>query len=80
MGFRRTLIALGGGRKIPYPKWVWAPSGGFYGAQQNNPENWKRNTAFAMAAMGVCVSVIWNISERSTVSKRIKYSSFLIAI
>jgi hypothetical protein len=58
---------MGGGRKIPYPKWVWAPSGGFYGAQQNNPSNWKFATALVLGAMGASVSAIWRISDRNTV-------------
>jgi hypothetical protein len=57
---------MGGGRKIPYPKWVWAPSGGFYGAQQNNPTNWMFATGAVLAVMGGATSAIWHISDRNT--------------
>ncbi|OAL03043.1 hypothetical protein IQ06DRAFT_346010 [Phaeosphaeriaceae sp. SRC1lsM3a] len=32
---------MGGGGKIPYPKHVWSPAGGWYA----QPANWKGNTA-----------------------------------
>ncbi|KAJ6109373.1 hypothetical protein N7486_001608 [Penicillium sp. IBT 16267x] len=32
---------MGGGGKIPYPKEVWSPAGGWY----SRPANWKANTA-----------------------------------
>ncbi|RKF73731.1 hypothetical protein GcM1_242002 [Golovinomyces cichoracearum] len=32
---------MGGGGKIPYPKHVWSPAGGWY----SQPKNWKSNTA-----------------------------------
>ncbi|KAJ5917687.1 hypothetical protein N7466_011241 [Penicillium verhagenii] len=32
---------MGGGGKIPYPKEVWSPAGGWYA----RPANWKANTA-----------------------------------
>ncbi|KAK6537467.1 hypothetical protein TWF694_011652 [Orbilia ellipsospora] len=31
---------MGGGGKIPYPKHVWSPAGGWYG----QPKNWRQNT------------------------------------
>ncbi|KAF2842601.1 hypothetical protein M501DRAFT_1012006 [Patellaria atrata CBS 101060] len=44
--------------KIPYPKHVWSPSGGWYA----QPANWKMNTAI----MGACVigitAIVWSIS------------------
>lgn len=58
---------MGGGRKIPYPKWIWAPSGGFYGAQDNNPKNWQAATAMALGIMGLSISAIWKISDRNTI-------------
>ncbi|PHH62245.1 hypothetical protein CDD81_7305 [Ophiocordyceps australis] len=42
---------MGGGKKIPYPKHVWSPSGGWYA----QPKNWKSNTLIAGAVMfGIC--------------------------
>ncbi|KAL1840694.1 hypothetical protein VTJ49DRAFT_189 [Mycothermus thermophilus] len=38
---------MGGGPKIPYPKHVWSPAGGWYA----QPANWKKNTAIALAAI-----------------------------
>ncbi|PVI01833.1 hypothetical protein DM02DRAFT_641624 [Periconia macrospinosa] len=38
---------MGGGGKIPYPKHVWSPAGGWY----SQPANWKANTAVAGAGM-----------------------------
>ncbi|KAI1327490.1 hypothetical protein F5Y16DRAFT_191699 [Xylariaceae sp. FL0255] len=38
---------MGGGPRVPYPKHVWSPAGGWYA----QPANWKRNTAIAMTAM-----------------------------
>lgn len=32
---------MGGGRRFPYPKYVWSPAGGWWA----NPAHWKRNTA-----------------------------------
>ncbi|CAP70395.1 uncharacterized protein PODANS_3_4740 [Podospora anserina S mat+] len=49
---------MGGGPKIPYPKHVWSPAGGWYA----QPANWKANTAI----LGVCVfgitAMVWNLS------------------
>ncbi|KAJ5450210.1 uncharacterized protein N7458_006659 [Penicillium daleae] len=44
---------MGGGGKIPYPKEVWSPSGGWYG----QPGNWKANTAI-MGAFIIGVSAV----------------------
>ncbi|RDA95155.1 hypothetical protein CP533_1944 [Ophiocordyceps camponoti-saundersi (nom. inval.)] len=46
---------MGGGRKVPYPKHVWSPAGGWYA----QPPNWKRNTAIAtFAVFGIC-AIAW---------------------
>ncbi|KAH6635361.1 hypothetical protein B0J18DRAFT_406905 [Chaetomium sp. MPI-SDFR-AT-0129] len=49
---------MGGGPKIPYPKHVWSPSGGWYA----QPANWKRNTAIAIACMFGITACVWKIS------------------
>ncbi|KAF2765380.1 hypothetical protein EJ03DRAFT_354901 [Teratosphaeria nubilosa] len=38
---RATQLLRSGGGKIPYPKHVWSPAGGWYA----QPQNWKQNTA-----------------------------------
>ncbi|RMZ11972.1 hypothetical protein D0862_02795 [Hortaea werneckii] len=38
---RPTQLLRSGGGKIPYPKHVWSPAGGWYA----QPANWKQNTA-----------------------------------
>ena len=57
---------MGGARKIPYPKWVSAPSGAYYGAQDNNPKNWKTMTALVLCAMGATTGMIWRVSDQHT--------------
>ncbi|KAM7202855.1 hypothetical protein V8F33_002513 [Rhypophila sp. PSN 637] len=37
---------MGGGPRVPYPKHVWSPAGGWYA----QPNNWKKNTAVFMIA------------------------------
>ncbi|KAL4766452.1 uncharacterized protein BDW70DRAFT_155121 [Aspergillus foveolatus] len=49
---------MGGGGKIPYPKEVWSPAGGWYA----RPANWKANTAVIGAAMLGIVAAVWSIS------------------
>ena len=38
---------MGGGGKVPYPKHVWSPAGGWYA----QPKNWKANTALCMVTI-----------------------------
>ncbi|KFH44581.1 hypothetical protein ACRE_046390 [Hapsidospora chrysogenum ATCC 11550] len=58
---------MGGGGKIPYPKHVWSPAGGWYA----QPANWKSNTIIAGAVMAAIVAVTWNFSaERETWARR----------
>lgn len=59
---------MGGGRKIPFPKWVWSPAGGWYAAQHRAPPNWQRNTALCALAMTGIISGVWIVSDRNTVS------------
>ncbi|KIV97196.1 hypothetical protein PV10_00973 [Exophiala mesophila] len=49
---------MGGGGKVPYPKHVWSPAGGWYG----QPANWKSNTAIFGAVIGVIVLATWRVS------------------
>ena len=50
--------SMGAGPKMPYPKWVWSPAGGWY----CNPPNWKRNTAIVLAGWGVLAYFTFKIS------------------
>ncbi|KAF3072633.1 hypothetical protein V8C43DRAFT_264538 [Trichoderma afarasin] len=49
---------MGGGGKIPYPKHVWSPSGGWYA----QPANWRANTLIAGAAMFGVIAITWKFS------------------
>ncbi|KAL6704913.1 hypothetical protein ACN47E_007458 [Coniothyrium glycines] len=49
---------MGGGGKIPYPKHVWSPTGGWY----SQPANWKRNTAVVGLVMASIVGLAWKLS------------------
>ncbi|KAJ3486858.1 hypothetical protein NLG97_g6536 [Lecanicillium saksenae] len=46
---------MGGGGKIPYPKHVWSPAGGWYA----QPANWRGNTLIAGAVIFGIVAVTW---------------------
>ncbi|KAE9573134.1 hypothetical protein CGCF415_v011659 [Colletotrichum fructicola] len=54
---------MGGGPKVPYPKHVWSPAGGWYA----QPANWKLNTAIIGTVMLGTVAVIWRISAEKEV-------------
>jgi len=49
---------MGGGGKIPYPKHVWSPAGGWYG----QPHNWKANTAVMGAVIFGITAMMFNLS------------------
>ncbi|KAF2199188.1 hypothetical protein GQ43DRAFT_376869 [Delitschia confertaspora ATCC 74209] len=49
---------MGGGGKIPYPKHVWSPAGGWYA----QPNNWKANTAVMAAAIFGITACVWAVS------------------
>ncbi|EED21609.1 conserved hypothetical protein [Talaromyces stipitatus ATCC 10500] len=49
---------MGGGGKIPYPKEVWSPAGGWYA----QPGNWKANTAVMGLAIVGIVAATWSLS------------------
>ncbi|KAH8172706.1 hypothetical protein LIA77_06961 [Sarocladium implicatum] len=51
-------IWYGGGGKIPYPKHVWSPAGGWYG----QPANWRANTVIAGLAITGLVAATWKFS------------------
>ncbi|CAF9912767.1 MAG: hypothetical protein GOMPHAMPRED_007765 [Gomphillus americanus] len=48
----------GGGGKIPYPKHVWSPAGGWYG----QPANWKANTAIMSVVIIGFIGLSFKIS------------------
>ncbi|KAF2473001.1 uncharacterized protein BDR25DRAFT_302550 [Lindgomyces ingoldianus] len=49
---------MGGGGKIPYPKHVWSPAGGWY----SQPSNWKSNTAVMGAVIFGITALCWSVS------------------
>ncbi|KAI9794728.1 MAG: hypothetical protein M1833_007385 [Piccolia ochrophora] len=54
---------MGGGDKVPYPKHVWSPAGGWY----SQPANWKANTAvMGLLVFGVTAFVWKTSAERET--------------
>ncbi|KAH7371436.1 hypothetical protein BKA66DRAFT_469806 [Pyrenochaeta sp. MPI-SDFR-AT-0127] len=53
-------ITMGGGGKVPYPKHVWSPAGGWYA----QPANWKANTAVLGVVFGGIVGAIFMLSAR----------------
>ncbi|KAF4513024.1 hypothetical protein G6O67_000348 [Ophiocordyceps sinensis] len=58
---------MGGGAKIPYPKHVWSPSGGWYA----QPANWRANTLIAGVVVAGALAVTWKFSaERETWTRK----------
>ncbi|KAM0693040.1 hypothetical protein Q7P36_007597 [Cladosporium allicinum] len=55
---RPTQALMGGGAKVPYPKHVWSPAGGWY----TQPKNWKANTAVVMGVMLGITGLMWSVS------------------
>ncbi|KAJ4351053.1 hypothetical protein N0V95_004157 [Ascochyta clinopodiicola] len=51
---------MGGGGKIPYPKHVWSPAGGWY----TQPANWKGNTAVVGLVLVSIVGMAWSVSAQ----------------
>ncbi|KAK1766840.1 hypothetical protein QBC33DRAFT_559566 [Phialemonium atrogriseum] len=49
---------MGGGPRVPYPKHIWSPSGGWYA----QPANWKANTAIIGLAMFGITALVWKVS------------------
>ena len=54
----RLPAKMGGGGKVPYPKHVWSPAGGWYA----QPHNWKSNTMIFGAVIAGCALIAWNVS------------------
>ncbi|KAM0321823.1 hypothetical protein ACHAQA_009920 [Verticillium albo-atrum] len=50
---------MGGGPKVPYPKHVWSPAGGWY----TQPANWRANTAVMGLVMFGVMCGVWKISS-----------------
>ncbi|KZM23756.1 uncharacterized protein EKO05_0000933 [Ascochyta rabiei] len=51
---------MGGGGKIPYPKHVWSPAGGWY----TQPANWRANTAVIGLVLVSIVGMAWSVSAQ----------------
>ncbi|KAH9891377.1 hypothetical protein F4778DRAFT_331444 [Xylariomycetidae sp. FL2044] len=51
---------MGGGPRVPYPKHVWSPAGGWYA----QPSNWRANTAVMMVVVGGITAVAWSLSAK----------------
>ncbi|KAI0387878.1 hypothetical protein F5Y04DRAFT_274730 [Hypomontagnella monticulosa] len=49
---------MGGGPRVPYPKHVWSPAGGWYA----QPSNWKVNTAVFMGVIVGITAMTWKLS------------------
>jgi len=57
---------MGGGGKVPYPKHVWSPAGGWYA----QPANWKANTAIMFGVVFGITALAWNLSAQREVRTR----------
>ncbi|KAF2221022.1 hypothetical protein BDZ85DRAFT_283916 [Elsinoe ampelina] len=44
--------------KVPYPKHVWSPAGGWY----SQPANWKGNTAIMSGVIVAITAAAWTLS------------------
>mmetsp|Transcript_25416 Transcript_25416/g.37476 ORF Transcript_25416/g.37476 Transcript_25416/m.37476 type:complete len:81 (-) Transcript_25416:123-365(-) len=53
---------MGGGRRFPFPKYVWTPYGGWWA----DPKNWKRNTAFVMIGGWGISAIMYYFAEKNT--------------
>ncbi|KAH8751943.1 hypothetical protein F5883DRAFT_205933 [Diaporthe sp. PMI_573] len=49
---------MGGGPRVPYPKHVWSPAGGWYA----QPSNWKVNTVVFGAVILGFTALTWRLS------------------
>ena len=67
-----TAPKSGGGGFFPYPKYVWSPAGGWWG----NTKHWRRNSGFAVVAIGVLSATIFAKGASIEVSSN-KPHSFL---
>ncbi|SMQ54740.1 unnamed protein product [Zymoseptoria tritici ST99CH_1A5] len=57
---RPSLILRGGGGKVPYPKHVWSPAGGWY----SQPANWKTNTWIMGGVVTGIAAMAWTLSAQ----------------
>ena len=57
--FRTTVRKLGGGGHFPHPKYVWSPSGGWWGNTAQGP----RNSMIAVGVMGGTSALIYMLGE-----------------
>nr|POE94566.1 hypothetical protein CFP56_16806 [Quercus suber] len=55
---RVTQLLRSGGGKIPYPKHVWSPAGGWY----SQPTNWRTNTAILSGVLIGASAMLWSLS------------------
>ncbi|KAM0709410.1 hypothetical protein Q7P35_003448 [Cladosporium inversicolor] len=53
-----TQALMGGGPKVPYPKHVWSPAGGWYA----QPKNWRANTAIMLGVVVGITAMAWSVS------------------
>lgn len=60
---------MGGGRRYPYPKWVWSPAGGWW----PNPVHWKRNSLIYVGVSLFLAKVVYDYSEKNTIVYTRKY-------
>jgi hypothetical protein len=54
---------MGGGRKFPYPKYVWTPYGGWW----PTPKHWQRNTAIVFTITSAMSYLVYQFGEKNTV-------------
>ncbi|MCJ1474509.1 hypothetical protein MMC13_003167 [Lambiella insularis] len=59
-------VSHSSGGKIPYPKHVWSPAGGWYA----QPANWKANTAVMATIIVGITAMVWGISADREVRTR----------
>ena len=67
---------MGGGRRYPYPKWVWSPAGGWW----PSPTKWKRDSAIFLGVSAVACYLLYNYAEANTVSFVSAFGSILSTI
>ncbi|XTI90466.1 hypothetical protein V2W45_653280 [Cenococcum geophilum] len=53
-----AAVAHSSGGKIPYPKHVWSPAGGWY----SQPANWKANTAIMGGVILGIAALVFSVS------------------
>lgn len=61
---------MGGGRKFPYPKYVWSPYGGWW----PTPKNWQRNTAMLFTVTSCLSYMVYQFGEKNTVKNYVYFA------